>query len=166
MHLLNFGFFCCLIFNEDNENIKLYLSLKDAQNCNNFCRKQLLFNFQIMTLIISLLTSCLFSSFQGDGESAPDTPPPELAPDSTPEDDITRQKRANQSKLKSKKLDHASDTSKKPANGTSSKRKSSSNDEEHVDLNLNLSMDGISTLLFVVSFATRVWKLDTPAGVV
>lgn len=107
--------------------------------------------------------------FQGDGESAPDTPPPEFAPDSkSSDDDISKEKLKLDSHskllgLKSKKTDLQN--GKKAGNGVGAHAAPFVPDVD-LSVNLNVKMDLIPTLLFVVSFATRLWRLDTPRGVV
>lgn len=94
----------------------------------------------------------------GDGESAPDTPPPETAPDgnsaSSHTDDIS---------------DKKIHSSPKPARASQQKKTKNGakiSQATQPPLELNLHVDGMSFALFVVSFLTRVWRLDTPRGVV
>lgn len=88
---------------------------------------------------------------QGDGESAPDTPPPEFdslskAGDSAP----------------SKTLDSSPSLKRKQkSNGVGSAQQDSSGAPA-----ISIQMDLISSLLFVVSVAVRMWKLDNPKAIV
>lgn len=83
---------------------------------------------------------------QGDGESAPDTPPPETAPESaTPPTESP--KASKKSSKKAKAAAKAAQAASPP-------------------IELSLRLDGMSLSLFVVSFLTRIWKLETPRGIV
>ncbi|XP_063601521.1 protein O-mannosyltransferase 1-like isoform X1 [Penaeus indicus] len=84
--------------------------------------------------------------YKGDGESAPDTPPPETAPESaTPPTESP--KASKKSSKKSKAAAKAAQAASPP-------------------IELSLRLDGMSLSLFVVSFLTRIWKLETPRGIV
>uniref|UniRef100_A0A2P2I4Q6 Protein O-mannosyltransferase 1 n=1 Tax=Hirondellea gigas TaxID=1518452 RepID=A0A2P2I4Q6_9CRUS len=90
----------------------------------------------------------------GDGESAPDTPPPEVAPDS--KGDLSDSKL--QGLKSSKKADKRQLT-----NGFARR---TSDAMQLSNLSISLSLDAVSITLFTVALAIRVWRLDTPRGVV
>ncbi|KAG7168966.1 O-mannosyltransferase 1-like [Homarus americanus] len=92
---------------------------------------------------------------QGDGESAPDTPPPETAPDddggtpavTTESETITKPSPTQKSSSRNKSKKIASAAAPPP-------------------LELSFNLDGMSVTLFILSFVTRIWKLETPRGIV
>ncbi|KAF2345699.1 Glycosyl transferase family 39/83 [Trinorchestia longiramus] len=87
----------------------------------------------------------------GDGASAPDTPPPEQAP-------LDPSKEGG---------DHPEKPVKTKTNKKSSSFESKSQDSsDGGGLAISVQMDLISTALFVVSFAIRLWRLDHPKGIV
>ncbi|KAK3883841.1 hypothetical protein Pcinc_011857 [Petrolisthes cinctipes] len=90
----------------------------------------------------------------GDGESAPDTPPPETAPDdaSTASTDSSTPKKDTSSPKPQKKSKMGASTAMAKA--------------PPPPLELSLRLDGMSITLFLLSFVTRVWKLDNPKGIV
>ncbi|XP_071520863.1 protein O-mannosyltransferase 1 isoform X1 [Panulirus ornatus] len=97
----------------------------------------------------------LLGTIEGDGESAPDTPPPETAPEDTvasptvPKEMPASPKTSTQKSSTHKKSKNANKTSSAPP-----------------PLELSLRLDGMSVSIFVLSFITRIWKLETPRGIV
>lgn len=94
-----------------------------------------------------------FYCFQGDGDSAPDTPPPEFA-DSTVDSKFT-----NGTKFPLSSSNYSPSKKKKEAKSGSHLGASSQS-------SFNFSLDAFSCILFFISFVTRVWKLETPRSVV
>ncbi|XP_018024588.1 protein O-mannosyltransferase 1 [Hyalella azteca] len=86
----------------------------------------------------------------GDGESAPETPPPEFAPDAPDAKDVAGPEKP----LKSKSKKHQS-------NGVHKEASTAEGGPA-----ISIQMDIISATLFMVSFAIRLWRLDHPKGIV
>jgi len=93
---------------------------------------------------------------QGDGESAPDTPPPETAPDDSTTTTPTESPAVNKGSSSPK-------SQKKSKKNTTSTTTTTSTPPP---LQLSLRLDGMSITLFILSFITRIWRLDTPKGIV
>nr|XP_045592731.1 protein O-mannosyltransferase 1-like isoform X2 [Procambarus clarkii] len=101
----------------------------------------------------------------GDGESAPDTPPPETAPDeAVPSSTSTTTTTTTSTTIES------TPATKTPAIQRSSTRQKSKTSTKSASpappLELSLRLDGMSVSLFVLSFITRIWRLDSPKGIV
>lgn len=101
----------------------------------------------------------------GDGESAPDTPPPETAPDeAVPSSTSTTTTTTTTTTIESTP---ATKTSVIQRSSTRQKSKTSTKSASPAPpLELSLRLDGMSVSLFVLSFITRIWRLDSPKGIV
>ncbi|XP_068241899.1 protein O-mannosyltransferase 1 [Palaemon carinicauda] len=102
---------------------------------------------------------------KGDGESAPDTPPPETSPE-----DVTQNSSDSPSTpTKVPGTPTRKDNAKQKSQGSrKSKAKTSSKEEQTLNspLELNLHLDGMSVMIFTVSFLTRIFRLESPRGIV
>lgn len=84
----------------------------------------------------------------GDGESAPDTPPPEMAADDEMDEPLKPSALTiGHTAAVTECLTDSLPTTKPP-------------------LELSLRLDGMSISLFILSFITRVWRLESPRGIV
>lgn len=104
----------------------------------------------------------------GDGESAPDTPPPETSPDTpTDETQTTSKELSSSTPTKTPGTPTRKDNKQKSSTSKKAKTKSAQNDGNlNSPLELNLHLDGMSVLIFCVSFITRVFRLESPKGIV
>ncbi|KAK8391959.1 hypothetical protein O3P69_017520 [Scylla paramamosain] len=97
----------------------------------------------------------------GDGESAPDTPPPETAPDSSPPSTPT----TSPDDFPDKKV-QSSPKATRSSQQKKARNSAKASQDTQPPLKLSLHVDGMSVTLFVVSFLTRIWRLDSPRGIV